>query len=225
MVRLSVDGKRDRTVDQLPQARRSSRAAGQAATFTMKKTAGTPVLSAGPGRVGDRTGKAGVVRLSGRNRVLHARLGPRHRDNRPTGRSSGFRLVAIPGQPSPGSVQHRAGVASRPGLWPITAAALRRIRTGFPLRPPDQTGRTCREWDYFNRSSPGRPDAGVRTPQVCGSQPPCCRPRAVAMSCAAAHWPRSRREMAAAIRSGKRSGVQAKTGMPRSAIRWALPWS
>jgi len=28
--------------------------------------------------------------------------------------------------------------------------------------------------------------------------------------------------MAAAIRSGKRSGVQAKTGMPMSAMRWGV---
>ena len=146
--------------------RRDPRSARQAATFTIRKTAWikvkirpmprdagargygrftNSVLPAGPGRMGDRTGRAGLVRLCGRDHVLPVRLGPRHRDNRPTGRSSGFRLVAIPGQPSPDSVQHRLGVASRPGLWPITAAALRRIRTGFPLRPPERTGRTCRE--------------------------------------------------------------------------------
>ena len=43
------------------------------------------------------------------------------------------------------------------------------------------------------------------------------RPRAVTMSWAAAHWPMSCRLIAAAISSGKRSGVQANDGTPRLA--------
>jgi hypothetical protein len=51
-----------------------------------------------------------------------------------TGRSSGLRLVATPEQPSPRAARDRAEVASGSSFWPITAAALRRIHTDFPLR-------------------------------------------------------------------------------------------
>lgn len=49
-------------------------------------------------------------------------------------------------------------------------------------------------------------------------------PRAVMMSWAEAHCLRSCRAMAAAISSGNRSGVQAKPGMSRAAIRRAFSW-
>jgi hypothetical protein len=85
-------------------------------------------------------------------RVLPACLGPRHQDNRSTGRSSGLRLVAIPGQPSPGTAHRRVGVASRPGLWPITAAALRRIHTGFPFHPTALADGTCQDHESYGLS-------------------------------------------------------------------------
>jgi len=73
---------------------------------------------------------------------LPACLGPRRQDDVSTGRSSGFRLVTSPQRPSPEAVDDRFGVAMGWGFWPITAAALRRIRTGFPFH------RTrSREWN------------------------------------------------------------------------------
>src|SRR5688572_18165460 len=50
-------------------------------------------------------------------------------------------------------------------------------------------------------------------------------PREVTMLLAAAHWVRSRLAMAAAIRSGNRSGVQAKAGEPMAAKAAAFWWS
>jgi hypothetical protein len=75
-------------------------------------------------------------------RCLHAQTMPRPARvpgseaprQTPTGRSSGLRLVATPEQPSPRAARHRAEVASGSSFWPITAAALRRNHTDFPLR-------------------------------------------------------------------------------------------
>ena len=55
---------------------------------------------------------------------------PKHQTEHSTGRSSGLRLVAAPDRlPASGSP-----VAWEcPGAWPITAAAPRRICTGFPI--------------------------------------------------------------------------------------------
>jgi hypothetical protein len=76
----------------------------------------------------------------------------------PTGRSSGLRLVVAPEQPSPATAHHRSDVASGSGFWPITAAALRRIRTGFPLRRTRSHGRNLSRPRiyYFRRGRTAR---------------------------------------------------------------------
>jgi hypothetical protein len=90
--------------------------------------------------MGWRTEDAGGLRTRG-IRLTCRMPGPGHHWHHSTGRSSDLRLRSIPGRPSRDAL---VAVTYCPGLSPITAAALRRILTGFPFRPPIKVGGTRR---------------------------------------------------------------------------------
>ena len=102
---------------------------------------------------------AGGLRTRGMNltcRVPPPRPGPGHRWRRSTGRSSGLRLVG----PRTAFPPRGSGV-SCPGAWPNTAAAPRRVRTGFPILPrPRREAGAPIERIYYRRAISGSQACG-----------------------------------------------------------------